>query len=54
MKYPVLSLILLSVATPALAHVEATPHVHGHDGAIWIAALIMAAAVAVGIYRNGN
>lgn len=53
MRYPVLSLLLLPVSTPALAHLETSPHVHTYDNAMWAVALMMAAVVVLGVFLNG-
>lgn len=49
MRYPALSLLVLPVAAPALAHPDASLHVHASDGVMWGAALIALAVVAAAI-----
>ncbi len=52
MKYLILSLVALSVSSPAIAHVQAEPHVHGTDNALWAAMALIAAALTVGALRK--
>lgn len=54
MRYPALSLLLLPVSTPALAHLEASPHVHPHNNAMWAVALLISAAVVVKTFLKQN
>ena len=54
MRYPVLSLLLLPVSTPALAHVEAAPHTHVHDSTTWAVALVSVAFIAFALFRKGH
>ena len=46
MKRLLATAAFVSMATPALAHLESVPHVHSGDGALWGAALVVAALVA--------
>ncbi len=47
-----LTLAVATLATPALAHLDGVPHVHGSDGALWGLGLIAAAAVLAGLARR--
>ncbi|MFD1344047.1 hypothetical protein [Litorisediminicola beolgyonensis] len=49
MKPIALSLLLLSTAAPAMAHVETLPHSHGADAPLWGAALLVAALAGIGL-----
>ncbi len=40
------------LATPALAHLDGVPHVHGSDGALWGLGLILAAGLIAGLARR--
>ncbi len=47
-----LTLAAATLATPALAHLDGVPHVHGSDGALSALGLIAAAAVLAGLARR--
>lgn len=49
---PLLTVAVATLATPALAHLDSVPHVHGSDGALWGIGLILAAAVLAGLARR--
>ncbi len=51
MKY--LTPILALTASPALAHVQPGPHLHGNDVATWTVAALIAAGVALHAIRKG-
>lgn len=46
------TLATATLATPALADLDAVPHVHGSDGALWGLGLIAAAVVLAGLARR--
>ena len=54
MKYLLLSLATLSVASPAFAHVQTVPHVHGNDYGLWAGVTCIGAAVIVGLLSRNK
>ena len=47
-----LALATTTIATPALAHLEGIPHVHGSDGALWGLGLVLAAGLLAVVARR--
>ena len=54
MKHLLLSLLAVTVSTPAFAHVQDVPRAHGSEIGVWSAMALIAAAITVGALRKRN
>ncbi|MCB1358686.1 MAG: hypothetical protein KDK53_20075 [Maritimibacter sp.] len=46
------ALLAAAVASPALAHADSSAHLHGTDGAVWLALAVAGGIASLFLFRN--